>query len=146
MYPTDFIASDLDESPDSDDSGEGVIMTMTVDSGVSYSSVGQAVHIDTDGELIDADADASATMPCIGLLLESGTGSKKVLTHGIIRNDDWNWTVGGIVYVSTDPSTTTGLTQTAPSGAGDFVQVIGVATHADRILLNVDLTLVEVSS
>ena len=39
-----------------------------------------------------------------------------------------------------------GLTKSAQSGAGDFVQVVGVAVHADRILLNIDLTLVEVSS
>jgi len=44
--------------------------------------------------------------------------------------------VGGIVYISDDPSTTCGLTQTAPATTGDQVQVVGIASTADCIEIN----------
>ena len=58
-----------------------------------------------------------------------------------MRDDTWTWTVGGLIYVSTTTGT---LTQTAPSGTGDQVQVVGYATHADRMYFNPSLVLVEV--
>jgi len=121
----------------------GTVVTLTVDGSEGNTDFGQAMHVDTDGELIAADADGTATMPCIGLLVESGTGAKKVLMQGIAVETDWNWTVGGLVYVSGDPTTTEGLTQTAPTGTGDQAQAIGVALSADAILVNVSLVLVE---
>lgn len=135
----------LDPDPASDVNASGIATTLTVDAGTGSTAVGQAYHIDTDGELVDADADGTATMPCTCLALATGTGSRKVLLQGFIRNDAWNWTVGGIIYVSTDPTTTTGLTQTAPAGSGDQVQAVGVATHADRMYFNPSLVLVEVA-
>ena len=122
----------LTASPTSDDTANGMIVTLTVDSGQSQ-AVGDCMHVDTDGELIQADADAIATMPCLCLALETGTGAKKVLLSGIIRNDDWTWTVGGLVYVST---TAGGLTQTPVSGSGDVSQAVGVALTADVISFN----------
>ena len=78
-------------------------------------------------------ADASATMPCQALAMETGIGYKNVLLKGFMRNDDWNWTVGGLVYVST---TAGGLTQTPVSGSGDVSQAVGVALTADVISFN----------
>jgi hypothetical protein len=52
---------------------------------------------------------------------------------GFVRNDSWNWTVGGWIYLSTNGTTGNTLTQTAPSGTDEVVQILGVATHADRI-------------
>jgi len=48
---------------------DGLVRTYTVDSGQSNTSLGQAYHIDTDGELIEADADvaSAAAMPAVGL-------------------------------------------------------------------------------
>lgn len=135
---------DLDLAPASDVNATGISATMTVDAGTGSTAVGQAYHIDTDGELVDADADGSATMPCMCLAMATGTGSKKVLLQGAIRNDAWNWTIGGMIYVSTDPTTTTGLTQTAPSGSGDFVQIVGVALTADIIYFNPSYNMVEI--
>jgi hypothetical protein len=66
-----------------------------------------------------------------------------VLTAGVFRDDDWAWTPGQIVYVNSSVSGT--LVSTAPSGSGDQVQVFGVATHSDRILVNPSLVLVEVA-
>jgi hypothetical protein len=116
---------------------DGFVRTYTVDSGAT-SVFGQALHVDTDGELIVADGDVASAgaMPAIGLAVEAGTGSKKVLLQGTICETDWTWTVGGIVYVSDDPTTTEGLTQTAISTTGDTVQVVGIATTADCIEVN----------
>ena len=130
----------LNPAPTADVTGNGIIATMTVDANTV--GVGSALHLDTDGNWIEADADTVATMPCAALALETGTGSKKVLFHGIIRNDAWAWTVGGLLYVSDTVGT---LTHTAPTGSGDQVQVVGIATHADRIYFNPSLVLVEVA-
>jgi hypothetical protein len=112
----------------SDDTCNGDIITDQVDA----NSFGQwaALHIDTDGNWIEADADGATTMPCLGLAVESGTGSKKILLRGFVRNDGWSWgTVGGAIYVST---TAGGLTQTAP-GSGKQVQIVGWAMSATII-------------
>ena len=87
---------------------QGITRTFTVDSSETNTAFGQAYHIDTDGELVAADASSADTAPCIGLAVEAGTGSKKVLLWGEIRKDDWNWTPGGRVYLSTNPATTCG--------------------------------------
>lgn len=130
---------ELTPIPNSDDTGSGQMAPMTVDANTI--GVGSALHMDTDGHWIEADADVIATMPCSALALETGTGSKKVLLQGFMRNDGWTWTVGGIIYVSCTVGT---LTQTAPAGNGDFVQIVGFATHADRMWFSPNLNLVEV--
>lgn len=131
---------EFDPTPTSDHTGNGIMATMQVD--VNSVGVRAALHLDTDGNFILADADAATTMPCMALAIESGTGSKKVLLQGFYRDDTWNWTVGGPIYVST---TGGNLTQTAPSGTGDQVQRVGIATHADRIWFNPDLTVIEIT-
>ena len=50
----------------------------------------------------------------------------------------------GLIYLSTTGTSGNTLTQTAPSGSGDIVQILGVATHADRIFFNPSLTYAEV--
>jgi hypothetical protein len=129
-------------SPSSDDTACGDIATFTVDT--NSVGVGAALYMASDGNFDEADADATTTMPCVALALETGTGSKKVLLRGFIRNDDWNWNVGttsGIIYVSTTQGT---LTQTAPAGTGDQVQIVGFATHADRMFFNPNYAIAEV--
>ena len=130
----------LDPTPDSDDTGSGIVATMVIDSAQSV-DIGDCLCTATDGELILSDADAEATKFCEYIALESGTGSKKVLLRGYMRNDGWAWTIGNPLFVST---TSGDLTQTAPSGSGDFVVVAGVATHADRIRFNPSFVWVEV--
>jgi len=139
------VVIELENDVTSDGVYSGTIITLTVDSGVGNTSFGQAYHVDTDGELVDADADGIATMPAIGLAVEVGTGSKKILISGIIVETDWNWTIGGLIYVSTDPTTTEGLTQTAPSGSGDQVQIVGVALSANAILVTPNYMLIEIN-
>lgn len=97
------------------------------------------------GEVVISDSDAIGTMPVIGIApaafndTETGT----ILLQGFIRHDSWNWTIGGLLYAS--GATPGAMTQTAPSGTGDFVQVVGVALSDDVVYFNPSLTMVEVA-
>ena len=98
-----------------------------------------AVYMSSSG-LAAADADAYTTLPALGVILETGTGDKKVLVKGLVRNDSWNWTVGGRVYVSESAGQ---LTQTAPSTVGKMVNIVGIAVHADILYVCPSTTVVE---
>ena len=114
--------------------------SVTVD--VNAYGIGSGLHMDTDGHYIEADADGVATMPCTALALETGTGTKKVLTHGYMRDDTWNFTVGANVYVSTTAGT---LSTTAPTGTGKQVQIVGVAISADVVYFNPSMDIMELT-
>jgi hypothetical protein len=74
------------------------------------------------------------------MALESGTGSKKVLLEGQICNTSWNWNAG---FLYLDTATAGGMVQSAPSGTGDQVVVLGWALSADTIFFRPSLVLVE---
>ena len=59
------------------------------------------------------------------------TGS--MLQNGVITNEAWSLTVGQLVYLAVGG----GLTQTSPSDLNNIVQVIGLATSATTILLDI---------
>jgi hypothetical protein len=109
---------------------------------------GQPVHITgyNNGqdvvEVETADADDGAAMPALGLaytaLTNSATGS--VITSGRLDGVDTSpWPVGTRLWVSTDPSTTLGLTATRPVGADAEIQrvAIVVRSHASQGVLEV---------
>lgn len=107
-------------------------------------AIGDVGYIKNDGKVWKADANAAATMPVI--VLATGTiaadAEGEFLLSGYMRDDSWDWTVGGLTYCDT---TAGALTQTAPAGSGDQVQVVGVAITADIILFNPSYVLVEIS-
>ena len=124
---------EFDPTPTNDDTGQGIIITATIDQNTQ--GFGNAMHLDTDGHWIDAHADnATTAMPCMALALEAGTGTKKLLLRGIIRDDDWNWTVGAAIYVSDTASGD--LTETQTADTGEIVQFVGWALSADVIFFN----------
>ena len=117
----------------------GECVSATVDSNAT--GLGAVLYMASDGNFDEADADSGTTMPARVLALETGTGTKKLLVKGYLRKDAWNWTPGGDLFVST---TTGALTQTAPTGDGDFVQKVGYAWDADTVFWAPgDYTLVE---
>lgn len=118
-----------------DASFSGVTTTMTVGESVTF---GDALYIKSDGKLWLGDADAETTTPVIALATGSADADDEieVLLCGFMRNDSWNWTVGSEIYVS---ETAGDITQTAPSDTGDVVQIVGIATHADRMYFNPSL-------
>lgn len=126
-------------SPSSDQTAYGDIASVTVDANAT--GFGALLYIASDFHYEEADASASSTMPGVALALETGTGTKKVLLRGVIRNDAWNWSAGKI-YAS---ETTGALTQTVPSTSGSIVQVVGIALSADIMLFNPSLDTITVA-
>jgi len=128
----------LNPAPSTDHTAFGLKIYLTANENQNF---GDVVYINSDGEAQLADADAIATASvvgmCTGTVTTGNTGT--YLIQGTARDDSWSWTVGGLIYLSTTGTTGNTLTQTAPSGADDVVQVIGVALHADRMLFTPSL-------
>ena len=102
----------------------------------------------SDGKFWKADADAATSMPVIAIATAaiSAEASGVFLLTGFVRKDAWTWTIGGLLYADEGTGGTIGgMTQTAPAGTGDQVQVVGVAITADIILFNPSYELVEIS-
>lgn len=121
----------------SDDTYAGIIRTGFNNSG----GVTQwdAVYLNSSSQWVLADANGSGTYPAQGIAVATvATGNATtVLTRGTIRNDAWNWTVGGLIYLST---TAGGLTQTPPGAIGDKIQVMGYALNADTMAVQIGTT------
>ncbi|MBU1067355.1 hypothetical protein KKE60_06180, partial [Patescibacteria group bacterium] len=102
------------------------------------------VYLKSDGKWWLADADTSTTMPGAALALAtiSADATGNLLLRGFARDDTWNWTVGGFIYVSTTPGNPT---QTEPSGTGDQVQILGFAKTADVVFFNPSYNIVEIA-
>jgi len=138
--------SSMPEEPSVDDTGKGISILATVDANAT--GIGAAMHCAADGHWEEADASADTTAPCTGLALSSGTGaSKEILQQGQVRNDGWTWVTGpgekGLIYLSI---TTGALTQTAPTGDGEIVQIVGHAITDDVMMFNPQLQWIELGS
>lgn len=105
----------------------------------------QAVRVGGDSRMELAKADAVGTMPAIALaaLIIDEDAEGEFLLQGFFRDDTWDWTPGGLLYVSKD--TAGALTQTLPAVAGEYVQVVGIAITATIIHFNPSYELVKVS-
>jgi len=79
---------------------------------------------------ISAMADAAISADVTGIFLKEGT----------VRDDSLTLTVGTKIYGSV---TAGEQTQTAPSGSGDQVQVIGLAKHANYFRFEPNLDVLE---
>lgn len=126
----------------SDTSGKGIQSVLMAGENLSFGDIG---YIKSDGKVWKADADADTTMPAIvmalGTINADATG--RFLHIGVVRDDtSWDWTVGATLYVDT---TAGAITETAPSGSGDIVQVVGIAITADVIYFKPDLTIIELA-
>jgi len=126
--------------PSADHTASGTTQSVTVGEAVVF---GDLLYIKSDGKWWKADADAAATMPGLRMALASADADAacSTLVMGLVRDDTWDWTVGGIIYAS---ATAGGLTQTAPSGSADIVQVVGVAYHADKMIFNPSMDMMEI--
>ena len=123
-----------------DDTVSGITITLTAGEALVFSD---ACYMKSDGKMWKADADAIATASTIGIagaaISADATGT--FLLHGTVRDDSaYALTIGGLIYLST---TAGGITQTAPSGTDDVVQVLGVALTADVWYFNPQLVQIE---
>lgn len=134
----------LTAAPGSNLTATGIKITLTANENQAF---GDVCYIGSDGDATLADADAYSTSSALFMCLETVTTGNPAsyLALGIARNDTWAWTVGGLIYLSTTGTTGNTLTQTAPSGTGDIVQILGVATHADRMYFKPELIQIEVA-
>ena len=132
---TDII---LTEAP-SNVSASGVKSTFTAGENLVFGEVG---YIKSDGKIWKADATTIATAYVVVMTLATinAEASGSFLLLGIVRDDTWAWTVGGEIYLHT---TAGEISQTAPSATDNAIIVVGIATHADRILFKPDLTIIE---
>ena len=129
-----------DDTPSADHSGTGIVVKMTALTGLG---VMECVHIDSNGKLNEADADAVTTMPAIGIALEANSSGSdadvKILTQGVVVDASWSFTPGADLFVGTTDDAGA-VTATAPSGSGDTVQKIGVALTSTSAFLNFNTT------
>ena len=84
-------------------------------------------------------------MPCIGVSINTGTIADgediQVCLLGLVRDDSFAFgTAGAPVYVST---TVGEMTNTAPSGEDDVVQIVGHSIGDDAIFVQPCLTTIE---
>lgn len=118
-----------DAAPASDATGTGEeLPSETVDQNTV--GAGGLLRLGSDGNWDDADKDAAATCGRLAIALESGTGTKKLLTRGFFRLDSWNWTPGAQLYVGDSGAITNDVSGYT---TGDIVQVVGYAKTADIV-------------
>jgi len=136
---------DIDSTPDTDATVSGITADFVAAGNIAF---GDVCYIASTGKATLVDADAIASMSGLVMCADatiSADATGSFLMIGFARNDAWNWTVGGLIYGTVTATTGNTLSQTAPSGASDVVQVLGVATHADRMFFNPSLVQVEIA-
>lgn len=123
-------------APGTSGDATGVIFSFTAGTTLA---VGDVVYLGTGGKVLLADADAATSMPALGICTSTGTDTNPVdvMVQGVMKLTGWSFTIGNDIFVST---TAGDVTATAPSGTGDTVQKVGVATAADAVYFNFNTT------
>jgi len=106
---------------------------------------GKLYYLDSSQQWEEADADAASTSTGM-LAIAIVDDSPRFLVKGLARHPSWaGFTTGDVLYVS---GTAGEITNTAPSGNGDIVRVIGYCTDGTNreIYFNPDGAFVEVSA
>ncbi len=118
--------------PGLDHSASGDIITLTA---YAATGIGDVIYINSSAKAALCKADTITHSPyCFAICADAtiaANASGSWLTKGSIRDDTWNWIVGGLIYVSLTGTTGNTLTQTAPTGVGNVVMPIGVALSSD---------------
>jgi len=133
----------IDAYPASDDTYAGIVENHTAGETLA---LGDVCYQKADGEWYLADADASATMPAMKMAVAAGADgvSSRFISFGAVTNTAWSWTPGLPIYVSTTGTTTNTLTQTAPSGELDVIQIVGYAISSTTMYFAPSPIMVEV--
>src|SRR3972149_6771503 len=111
---------------------QGIMITKTAGENLAF---GDPVYFKSDGKAWKADANTAGAYPSVGIATQviNADASGSILLRGIIRDDAWTWTIGGVIYLSTGA----GLTQSQPTATDEAIQVLGVAhPNADTIVWN----------
>jgi len=118
-------------------------MNGTIIKSVSSSTVQGVIYGLTTGTpaWVAADADLDVTTKLLAIATSTNANAG-MLVNGVYRDSSHGFTVGSPLYVS---NTAGVLTNTAPSGTGDYVRVVGYAIDANHIYFNPDNTWVQIS-
>lgn len=133
----------VNSTPASDHQASGIKTQLTAAADLAF---GDAGYIASTGKVALIDADAIASMSAVVMCADATIATDATgnfLLFGVARDDTWNWTVGGLIYGTVTGTTGNTLSQTAPTGVDDVIQIMGVATHADRMLFNPQLMQIE---
>jgi len=120
---------------------QAIFDSATVGESVAFPNL---LYQKSDGKWWKADANAATSMPGMRMALETKSADEtcSMLVMGRVRDDDWNWTVGGLIYASA--AAVGGLVQTPPNGTGDQVQIAGYAYHVDKMVFDPSPVIAEV--
>jgi hypothetical protein len=123
-------------APGTSGDATGVIFSFTAGATLA---VGDVVYMGTGGKVLLATADAATSMPALGICTSTGTDTNPVdvMVQGVMKLTGWSFTIGNDIFIST---TAGDVTATAPSGTGDTVQKVGVATASDAAYFNFNTT------
>lgn len=118
-------------------------MNGTIIKSVSSSTVQGVIYGLTTGTpaWVAADADLDVTTKLLAIAASTNANAG-MLVNGVYRDSAHGFTVGAPLYVS---NTAGVLTNTAPTGTGDYVRVVGYAIDANHIYFNPDNTWVQIS-
>ena len=102
--------------------------------------IGYPIYIKASGHLDPARANAQATTGAVGVSISDAAAAAtcKYLTEGKVTRSDWTEVAGvtsltpGVLYYLS-PTTAGRITSTAPTTTGQFVVVIGRATSATEL-------------
>jgi hypothetical protein len=126
-----------------DQTASGIKIVLTATGTFNFGDVG---YIKSDGTVGFADATVIATasglVMCADAQIASTSGNWLLI--GVATNvAGWNWTPGGLIYLTITGTTGNTLSQTKPTATDEVVQILGVATHADRMFFNPQLVQIE---
>lgn len=119
----------LDDYPDKDNTASGLLFRMKV--ALNDTGTGCPLYVNNKGKLMQCEAHKDSKFKmCNFLAVQPGEGMKLVLWSGSIRKDEWTWTQGDRIYVSTVEGA---LTNVKPSD-DSLIQEVGVATYTNVIM------------
>lgn len=131
----------VDSTPDSDHMLTGAtIFPMTAHENMAF---GDICYINASGKCAIANASIEATSRAVFICADASIsadaiGNFALIASGmVIRDDSWNWsTVGAKVYLSTSGTSGNTWTDTAPSGSGNGIIIVGITLSDDEILIS----------
>lgn len=132
-------------APADNHSASGLKISLTAHDTQAF---GDVCFINSSGEAALADASVIASSTAVVMCADasiSADAAGNYLLLGIANDTTWAWTVGGFIYLTITGTTGNTLSQTAPTATDEVVQILGVATHADRMYFNPQLVQVELT-
>jgi hypothetical protein len=138
---TDAITQDSIDDHDA----QGIIMTFTAGSTITPFS---PVYIHTDDEVHESNANDPGTMPAIGVSVNTSNvtdgNSVEVMVLGLIRDESFTdfGTNGAPLFCTTTAGV---MSNTAPTGSGDILQVIGHSIGEKLVFVQPSLTTAELA-